>query len=370
MKQKKIIFFINDLNSGGIENYLLRFLRFKSDSFNAIVVYCKNGIGGQLEDDYLSIKNVRVVKNKINFFRRSDYLRLKSYLQDESFDVVCDFTGNFGGLILRQSRKAGIEKRIAFYRGSTNRFKSGLLKNIYNHWLNYLVKKNATNILSNSKAALEFFFTNTWQNKKSFEVIYNGVDPDVYLEENDDLRLELNIPTDAFVVGHTGRFNPAKNHKVIIEVAEFLVTKYENIYFILCGNGVDDNLRPYLKENRLDERILTFGNRRDIPRFLNTMNFFIFPSITEGQPNSLLEAMLMKLPFVASNINPIKETVGTDNSNRLFSPFDSAAFKFIIEEAYLQNVKPSYENRDYILNNFNHKLLFNKFFNVINNYSK
>jgi hypothetical protein len=54
MEKINIVFFIHSLDSGGIENYLLRFLQYKHASFNQVYVYCKSGHAGQLESDYLA----------------------------------------------------------------------------------------------------------------------------------------------------------------------------------------------------------------------------------------------------------------------------------------------------------------------------
>ena len=62
-----IVFFVSGLDSGGLENYLLRFLQYKHSSYNTVYIYCKSGKGGQLEDDYLKLDNVVIVKDKIGF---------------------------------------------------------------------------------------------------------------------------------------------------------------------------------------------------------------------------------------------------------------------------------------------------------------
>src|SRR5690606_19315167 len=155
-------------------------------------------------------------------------------------NTVCDFTGNFAGLVLFTAKLANVNKRVSFYRGSTNHFKESKLRLLYNHFVKKMTFHFGTDILSNSKAAFDFFFPNHWQNDRRFKVIYNGINPELFLSERENLRKEFNIPENAFVVGHTGRFNNAKNHKTILKVAIELSERFSDIYFLLCGNGVKD----------------------------------------------------------------------------------------------------------------------------------
>lgn len=361
MSKANAAFIVIGLDSGGIENYLLRFLNEYHEKFDSIFVYCKGGQSGQLENEFLQIPNLKIIKSKIGYLDYTGLKKLRNFYTKKRIDVVCDFTGNFSGLTLFTAKRAGVNKRVAFYRSSTNRFKSDVFRNTYNKCMNLLVNQYATDILSNSKTALDNYFPKSWATDDRFEVIYNGVNADLFLAQKDNLRTQLKIPKDAFVIGHTGRYNPAKNHETILKVAEILVKKYNDIYFIMCGNGVKNNLNVEIENRCLSKRVLLFENRRDIPLFLNTMDCYFFPSITEGQPNALIEAMLVGLPYVASNIEPIKETV-LDNKN-LYSPYDVDAFISALETLYKTRSSRSLETQTDVIKKFNSKKLFNAFYN-------
>lgn len=358
-----IVFFVTGLDSGGIENYLLRFLQYKADSFSEVVVYCKGGKGGQLEEAFQNISNVQIIKNNISFFNFKDYIQLTRYFKIHHFDVVCDFTGNFAGLVLWSAERAGIKKRVVFYRGSTDHFDKTFLKSKYNNFVRRLTYKYATDILSNSKAAFDFFYKKEKQDSR-FQVIYNGIDANKFNVGSQTLRKEFNIPENAFVIGHTGRFNYAKNHHTIIQVARVLIERYSDVYFILCGNGVKTGLEKKVQELGIKANIRLFDNRRDIPVFLNTMNAYFFPSVTEGQPNALIEAMIMGLPFVASDIEPVKETV-VDHS-KLFNPFDIDGFSTALEKLYLEKADRDLLLKEETIERFDYKERFDEFYKKLN----
>ncbi|MBK9292025.1 MAG: glycosyltransferase [Bacteroidetes bacterium] len=357
------VFFVTGLDSGGIENYLLRFLTYKAESFDQIYVFCKGGKAGQLEMKYKAIPNVIIHVKKISFFNPKDYIYIYKFFKKYNIDVVCDFTGNFAGVILLTAKWAGVNKRISFYRGATNHFKETKFRLFYNNFVQKMTYQYATDILSNSIAAFDYFYPNQWKTDSRFAVIYNGIDSRPFIEEDKTLREELNIPSSAFVIGHTGRFNEAKNHHTIIEVATLICKKYDDIYFLLCGNDVKDNLEAQVISKQLHDKVILLNYRSDIPRVLNTMDVFFFPSLTEGQPNALIEAMIMGLPFVASDIAPIQETVA--NNTQLFEPKDVDAFVKALEDLYLMRAKRDHNLKENTMMKFDYKMRFDEFYNKL-----
>lgn len=357
--KKRIIFFVTNLQSGGIENYLLRFIEECHENFIDITVFCKAGSGGQLEAQYRRFPNVRILMRKIGYFSLGDQAYLHKLFRRSSFDVVCDFTGNFAGLILRRAKGVGIKKRIAFYRNSSNRFKMTWLKYIYDSFVRNLVLKNATEIFANSETSFNYYFPSMWKKDSRFEVIYNGINSAKFLSERDTLREELGIPDSSFVIGHVGRFNAAKNHNTIVAVAKLLLERHNNMYFILCGNGVKENLQSLVDNLDFGNRIQVFENRSDISKFLNTVDCFYFPSTTEGQPNALIEAMVMGVPIVTSDIGSIRETIPRAFHSELIPPMDVDAAVGKILKIYHGDNKQDLQK--WAIKNFDSKIWFNVF---------
>lgn len=329
----KVAFFTTSLNSGGIENYLLRFLKFSEGEFIPLVI-CKGGEFGDLFERYKEISDIELIKLNPGYLNLLFIYKVYHILKKYNIDVVCDFTGNFAGLQLFIAKKLGITVRIAFYRGSVNHFKDDILRLSYDKFVKGLVSQYSTKILSNSFAALDYFHPERGQDDAKYEVIYNGIDSQTFCSDNSNLRSELSLPTTAFIVGHVGRYDISKNHKTIIQVAIKLCAENTDIYFVLCGKGVDEHLINEVKTAGLTEQIKLLGYRSDINRVLNTLNLFYFPSFTEGQPNALIEAMIVGLPFVASNIPPIKETVPDYLFGQLVAPDDVTGAMNKIMEVY------------------------------------
>ncbi len=352
--KKKVLFFVQNLNSGGIENYLLRFLRKYGDVIDPIVI-CKSGKTGVLAEEYDKL-GISVVP--ISFMSGKGFVKIFQLL-GTNVDTVVDFTGNFSGAILFLAFLKGVKKRIVFYRGSANKFEPSAIKNVVNFILNQLTYFFSTKILSNSKSALDYFFATKIKNSVKFQVIYNGIDYHEFVSTNENLRVPLNIPADAFVIGHVGRFHSSKNQETIYKVFLQLSKTYVNMYFIMCGKDVPSAFEANkIKDNFAN--LILLENTKEPIKVYNTLNCFYFPSLTEGQPNALIEAMVLGIPFVASNISPILETVPELYHEQLVTPLDSTSACNKIIEIYLE--KPEFNLANMARDKFNSKILFEHFY--------
>jgi len=326
MTNSKICFLIPSVASGGIEMYLLRYLNFIDDTKN-ITVLVRSNQKGELYEEYKAT-GVELKFLPLGYLSLSKIRQHYKYYKKQKFDVICDFNANFAGIPLLLAKRLNVTKRIAFYRQGSDHFKSGFIKNRVNKYMNRLVFKNATHILSNSHAALEFFFPERSSADMCFKVIYNGVNIAEYniKESKASIRAELGIPKNAFVIGHAGRLDKAKNHETILKVFQHLQQEDFNSFLVLCGRDTE-KLVSQLETLGIKEKTLLLGYRKDVPRVLKSLDCFLFPSITEGQPNALMEAMVSAIPIVASNIPSIRECVPSKFVDALKNPSDIEGLK-------------------------------------------
>jgi glycosyltransferase involved in cell wall biosynthesis len=360
---KRTCFFLTSLDSGGTERYLLRFLEYSQNNINATVI-CKSGNLGSLEDNYKNT-NAKIIPLKTGYFNLFSWIKLYKLFKKNKFDSVVDLTGNFGGMIMIISFFAGVKKRIVFYRYSSNQFKENQFKLIYNGLVKFLVFKYATLILSNSKTAFKFFFPRDYENDKRFKVIFNGVNSKNFNinESKEEIRNTLGIKKNTFLIGHIGRYDISKNHKTIFKVAKELIEKDTTIEFLFCGMDTNSSeFKKQISNHSMIKNVHLLGERSDIPRILKSLDIFYFPSITEGQPNALIEAMLSNLPIVTSNIASIKEIMPKQMHQHLISPLD---FESTLKEIKLlkrdSKLQDSYHLEIWASKKFNSKINFKKF---------
>ncbi len=145
--------------------------------------------------------------------------------------------------------------------------------------------------------------------------IGNGVDIDRFRQIADDVRPSLGIPEEAYVVGMVGRLVAEKGVVEFLEAAMLLAQQKTSVYFLLVGarlrsdhaTAVDDAINDAI--GVLGDRLIMTGLRQDIPELLSAMDLFCLPSWREGMPRTIIEAMMMGKPVVATNIRGCREEV-------------------------------------------------------------
>ncbi|MDO4587040.1 MAG: glycosyltransferase family 1 protein [Planctomycetia bacterium] len=115
------------------------------------------------------------------------------------------------------------------------------------------------------------------------------------------IRLQLNC-SDKFVVGHVGNFTSCKNYFFLIDCFRELKLKRPDSFLLLVGNGtLYSEVEKKVNEYKLNDSVLMTGIRKDVPDLLQAMDIFVFPSLSEGLPVSLVEAQAAGLPSFISD---------------------------------------------------------------------
>ena len=321
--RQRILLMLPSLHAGGAENYALRLIKFAGTaSYDWHVISPQAGIG-DLHHAF-STEGVTVQCMSVGYVNPLKTILFYRYLKKNKFDAICTFTGVFGGLVMTVAASAGVSKRIAWHRRSTPAYKPTVPRRIYAAISLWMMQRYSTRILSNSKAALDFFHGLNWPNDDQFRVVPNGVDKSQFTEcreAKEQARTMLGLSVAERIVGHVGRYDPAKNHETIFRVAA-KVTKYApSVRFVFCGKDTDSaRFRKRLDHYGIADYCICLGLQQDMPRVYRCFDVFYFPSVTEGQPNALIEAQLAKLPFVASDIPGIRDSVPPKLRSQLLPP--------------------------------------------------
>lgn len=145
-------------------------------------------------------------------------------------------------------------------------------------------------------------------------VMWNGIDVQRFRDNEITSSIErqkLGIPQDGFVVGHVGRFSEQKNHDFLVDVFIEVAKTRPDAFLLMVGAGNSSQIEKKLNDCGLGERYMILSHRTDVNEIMRAMDVFVFPSIFEGLPVSLIEAQFSGLRCVISDaIN--KEAVCTD----------------------------------------------------------
>lgn len=363
-QKKKILFVLPTLHAGGAENYVLRFIKYIGSDEYEWHVLSLNLTKGDLHQRFLDL-DCTIYYRSIGYYNPIKAFHFFKFLKRESFYTICTFNGNFGGVPLCISKLAKVKNRIAWHRRSTDAFQKSILKKMYNKFVNQLIRTNATSVLSNSAYAFKVFYSNYYLTDDRFKIIPNGIDPSDFdsVLSKTDCRLHLRLPLNTFLIGHVGRYDPAKNHETIFKTVQQLKSNGLLFAFVFCGKNTDS--ADFIKRVRyynLEDVVFCLGLQEDLSLVYKSLDLFYFPSLTEGQPNALLEAILSGVPIIASNIEPIQEIIPEKFRNRLIAPMDVLKSAAHIECFYNSEYRYDVDElREWTKNYFDHELNFQKF---------
>src|SRR5579859_4999460 len=153
--------------------------------------------------------------------------------------------------------------------------------------------------------------------------VYHGFEPPLTqaLErEGQQIRRDLGIEPDAFLVGNVGRLAPQKGQRHLIAAMPLLLERVPRARAIIAGAGdLEEYLRDLAAEIGVAERVHVLGPRKDVPALMHAIDVFVMPSIWEGFGLVLLEAMAAGRPIVASRVATIPEVV-VDGETGLLVP--------------------------------------------------
>lgn len=158
---------------------------------------------------------------------------------------------------------------------------------------------------------------------ETIRVLYNGIDSHLYdlNGTGTDIRKQLGINEKQCLIGTVGSLDTVKGHSYFLKAAAKIVETSMDTMFIVAGSG---NLLKSLKKETsllgIEKNVIFLGFREDIPSVLQCMDIFVFPSLSEGLPLAVLEAMAAGKPVVATDVGGIPEVIGDGQTGFLVPP--------------------------------------------------
>jgi glycosyltransferase involved in cell wall biosynthesis len=150
-------------------------------------------------------------------------------------------------------------------------------------------------------------WSNNWRKDKRCHIIYNGILSNSFshTDQRRNIINELNLPDEALLFVHVGRFDVQKNHKRLVEIFEAIAQQVDHAYLLVVGNYQTEHAQtvlPAIEKSAYKNRIMLLGLRTDVPEILAGCDALIFPSLWEGMPGVVLEACAAGLPSVVSDL--------------------------------------------------------------------
>lgn len=302
------------------------------------VHYASNFFNPSYGKDNKRLVGTNIIKHQVDFVRSpykfaniTAYRQLKQLMLQERFDMVhCH--NPMSGALARLAARATDIRPVVYTAHGFHFFKGAPIRN----WLIYYTMEYFLSFYTDQQICInredyERAKARFHVNKISY-IPGVGIDikkiADVFIDKAVKRR-ELGIPIDAKVVLSAGELIKRKNHETVIRAMVGIEDK--DIIYVICGHGeLDSYLKNVVKELNLESQVYFVGYRTDIYEIYKMADVFVFPSIQEGLPMALLEAMAAELPIVCSGIRGNCDLVD-EEGGVLVNPTDVSAYRSAIQ---------------------------------------
>lgn len=223
-----------------------------------------------------------------------------SFFQEHpEYHILHTHIRSTASIFLKIARRYGLVTIAHSHNTSEGRGIQALIKRFFELPL----KKRADYYFACSEEAGRWLFGKNIVNNPNFYILKNAINAEQF-EYNasirECLRKEYGLKG-KLVVGHVGRFVEQKNHVFLIKVFEQLLKRADARLLLLGDGKLREQVEGMCKADGIMEKVIFMGNRSDVASILTAMDVFLFPSIYEGLPVTLVEAQANGLPCVVTD---------------------------------------------------------------------
>ena len=261
--------------------------------------------------------------------------------EHKEYKIIHSHMSELGYFALREATRQEIPVRICHAHNAPHGFE---WKMIVRNYFKKRMMPYLTHMFMCGKESGDWLFGK--ENEDKFIQLNNAIDAERFRydsKKEEAIRKELNLEN-KFVVGHVGRFFKQKNHQFLIEIFNEIQTKKENAILLLVGTGeLKEEIQNQVKELGLEEQVRFLGVRSDVDQIMKCFDVFLFPSLFEGLPVTMVEAQAAGDLCIISDTIP-RECCITENVRIYSLEKDAKAWSdFVISESTDYKKKDMYE---------------------------
>lgn len=285
------------MGRGGLETMLMNYYRHIDRSKVQFDFLVHRDFEADYDKEIQSLGGRIFHVSRLVPWSKSYRTELKKFFREHpKYKIVHVHQDCLSSVALQCAQECGIPIRIAHSHNSNQD------KNWKYPIKRYYMKKipdYATELFACSKLAGDWMFLG-----EHFDILYNAIDINEYKYSPviaNKLRQEFHLEN-CIVVGHVGRFNPQKNHSFLIDIFSECVQRNSNTKLLLVGDGEGrQKIQDKVRDLGIQDKVIFTGIRSDVNELLQAMDVFVFPSLYEGLPVTMVEAQAAGLPCVISD---------------------------------------------------------------------
>lgn len=307
----RVMIILDTIRLGGPGKGILQFLRSSQDL--TFGLYCFR-YSSKRNNEFVS--EARRLNIDIHFFEQkfsfdpSPILAASRDITAKKFNVIQThgYKADVIGFIIKMVKRL---HWIAFAHGFTaENFK---VKS-YN-LLDKVLLRKADVIIAVSESVKDILVGKNKGTKK-IRVIHNAVDPADYVDGNstENIRRKCGLASDLPLIGVIGRLSREKGQMYFLKAVKMCLKHHIGFQAVLIGEGHDRTLlNEYIKKNDLGGNVKLAGYQKDIVSWYKTLDLLVLPSLSEGLPNVVLEAMLFNVPVIATDVGGVSNIINGEN---------------------------------------------------------
>ena len=293
----RILHIVTYMGRGGLETMLMNYYRHIDREKVQFDFLVHRDFKADYDDEILELGGKIYHITRLVPWSKSYKKELKHFfIEHPEYKIVHVHQDCLSSVALQCAKECGIPVRIAH---SHNCAQDKNLKYFIKLYYMRFIPRYATDLFACGKKAGDWMFGGS-----KYQLMNNAID--IYQYEYNQViaekvRVKLNIDKD-LVIGHVGRFNPQKNHEFLINIFNAICQKKENVKLLLIGDGEEkESIIKRVCELGLKNKVIFTGVRSDVNELLQAMDVFVFPSLYEGLPVTMIEAQAAGLPCIMSD---------------------------------------------------------------------
>lgn len=361
---KRLLCIVSAMNTGGAETFLMKIFR-NIDKTKYCMDFCVNREENYYESEIMSLGGKIYVIPTKSKHPICSFTALKNIVRDNKYNYVMRVNEHSLSTIDLIAAKLGGAKKLIMRSSNAS---SGSKKSVMLHKTFRFLSKTIPDVkIAPSELAAEYTFGKNCIKKGKAFLIHNAVDLDIYkysIDERNRIRNEFNI-SNKYILGHIGRFNEQKNHSFLLDIFKKVLDIRPDSVLMLVGKGeLENEIKVKAKKLGIFNNIIFTGVRSDIPALLSAMDVFVFPSLYEGMPNTVIEAQATGLPCVISDT--VTGEANITKSVKYLPITNIDPWVETISKISIDNIRHNY-NKEFIESGYEIKQSVKNFTNLIFN---
>jgi len=286
-------------------------------------------------------------------------LALKKIIKDYHIDIINTHSGKdtwVGGIAAKLSKAKFIRTRHLSNPINPSRL------NFINEWADF--------VFTTGESVKDAMIQNNRINPDKIISIPTGIDADIFDKNRynkKECRNIFEIEDNEVAIGILAVLRSFKRHDIFLNIAKKLKDNFNNqkFKFLIAGDGPKkDSIVAQIKESGLTDSVIMIGHIDNTAEFLRALDIFVLTSDkNEGVPQSLMQALFMETPAVATTAGSIKDLY-KENNFLISEPIEDKIYNNI--EAYLLKKKNIIPNRKFMMENFSKESSTNKILSIYN----